>query len=129
MKFTTLSGALLLAASPALAQSNASGDAEAGEAVFNLGWEMDFWGRFRRGVESADAAYFASVTNQHDVQVLLAAQVASLYYGYKTTLQRIEIAQQNVKLQKRSFDITEKLYNEGQDSELDLQQEKHYFKK
>ncbi|WP_439134410.1 efflux transporter outer membrane subunit [Pseudomaricurvus sp.] len=98
-----------------------------GEAAFNLGWEMDFWGRFRRGVESADAAYFASVTNQHDVQVLLASQVASLYYGYKTTLQRIEIAQQNVQLQKRSFDITEQLYNEGQDSELDLQQAKSQY--
>lgn len=98
-----------------------------GEAAFNIGWEMDFWGRFRRGVESADAAYFASVTNQHDVQVLLAAQVASLYYSYKTTLQRIEIAQNNVTLQKRSFDITEKLYDEGQDSELDLQQAKSQY--
>lgn len=26
------------------------------QAGFNLGWELDFWGRFRRGVESADAA-------------------------------------------------------------------------
>lgn len=98
-----------------------------GEAAFSLGWEMDFWGRFRRAVESADAAYFASVTNQQDVQVLLAAQVASLYYSYKTTLKRIEIARNNVVLQKRSFDITEKLYNEGQDSELDLQQAKSQY--
>lgn len=91
-------------------------------ASFDIGWELDFWGRFRRGVESADAAYFASVTAQRDVQVLLAAQVASLYYGYKTTLQRIEIARHNEALQKRSFEITERLYHSGQDSELDLQQ-------
>lgn len=97
------------------------------QAAFNLGWEMDFWGRFRRGVESADAAYFASVTNQRDAQVLLAAQVASLYYGIKATMQRIEIAQNNLTLQQRSYDITEQLFREGQDSELDLQQAKSQY--
>lgn len=99
-----------------------SSELRTADASFDIGWEMDFWGRFRRGIESADAAYFASVTAQRDVQVLLASQVASLYYGYKTTLQRIEIARHNEKLQKRSFEITERLYQGGQDSELDLQQ-------
>ena len=102
-------------------------DFTSSEAAFNLGWEMDFWGRFRRGVESADAAYFASVTAQHDAQVLLAAQVASLYYGIKTTLQRIEIAQNNLALQQRSYEITEQLFDRGQDSELDLQQAKSQY--
>ncbi|UTF59927.1 efflux transporter outer membrane subunit [Gilvimarinus sp. DA14] len=97
------------------------------EAAFNIGWEMDFWGRFRRGVESADAAYFASLTSYRDAQVLLTSQVASLYYGIKTTLQRIEIAQNNLKLQQRSYDITEQLYEQGQDSELDLQQAKSQY--
>nr|WP_279537205.1 TolC family protein [Aestuariicella hydrocarbonica] len=98
-----------------------------GNASFDLGWELDFWGRFLRSIESADAAYFASITNQHDVQVLLAAQVARLYYGYKTTLQRIEIAQNNVALQQRSYQITEQLFQQGQGSELDLQQAKSQY--
>lgn len=97
-------------------------DFRTGDASFKLGWELDFWGRFRRGIESADAAYFASLANQRDAQVLLAAQVATLYYGYKTTLQRIEIARNNVDLQQRSLEITRKLFNSGQDSELDVQQ-------
>ncbi|WP_157497606.1 TolC family protein [Gilvimarinus chinensis] len=97
------------------------------QAAFNIGWEMDFWGRFRRGVESADAAYFASLSNYRDVQVILASQVASLYYGIKTTMQRIEIAQNNLKLQQRSYDITEQLFKQGQDSELDLQQAKSQY--
>ena len=29
----------------------------------DMGWELDFWGRFRRGIESANAAYFASITS------------------------------------------------------------------
>ncbi|MFC6633412.1 efflux transporter outer membrane subunit [Microbulbifer taiwanensis] len=123
---------------PQLQQINASGayvseyidggpsdghrDYRTGDAAFDIQWEMDFWGRFRRGIESADAAYFASVANQRDVQVLLMAQVAILYYGYKTTLQRIDIARDNVALQERSLEITRKLFESGQESELDLQQ-------
>ncbi len=92
------------------------------QAGFGLGWELDFWGRFRRSIESADAAFFASIANQQDVQVLLSAQTADVYYRYKTTQLRILVARENAELQRRSLEITEKLYTSGQDSELDLQQ-------
>ncbi|MDP5069641.1 MAG: TolC family protein, partial [Congregibacter sp.] len=86
------------------------------------GWELDFWGRFARGIESADAAFLASVANQRDLQVLLIAQTADIYYAYRTTQLRIAIAQKNASIQKRSFDITRQLFDSGQESELDLQQ-------
>ena len=89
---------------------------------FAFGWEIDFWGRFRRGLESADASFFASMSRYQDAQVLLAAQMADFYYAYLTTLKRIEIAQGNAEIQARSLDITNKLYISGQESELDLQQ-------
>ncbi len=94
---------------------------------FNLGWELDFWGRFRRGVESADAGYFNSIANQHDAQVLLAAQVAELYFGYRTTELRIKIARENATIQHRSYEIAERRYRSGADSELDLQQAKTQY--
>ncbi len=94
---------------------------------FNMGWELDFWGRFRRGVESADAAFFASVANQRDMQVLISAQVADLYYAYRTTEVRIAIAHKNAEIQKRSYQITEKLFENGEESELDLQQAKTQY--
>ena len=50
------------------------------QAGFNVGWELDFWGRFQRGIESADAAFFASISNQQDAQVLLASQLANAYF-------------------------------------------------
>lgn len=88
----------------------------------NVGWEIDFWGRFRRGVEAADAAFFGSVANQQDFQVLLIAQVVDLYYSYRVTLLRLSIARHNAEVQKQSFDITTQLFENGQESELDLQQ-------
>jgi len=96
-------------------------------AGFALGWELDFWGRFRRSIESADAAFFASVANQQDAQVLLAAEVASLYYTYRTTERRIRIARENADIQKRSYEITERVFKSGEQSELDLQQAKTQY--
>ncbi|MCB1774696.1 MAG: TolC family protein [Gammaproteobacteria bacterium] len=92
------------------------------QAGFAFGWELDFWGRFRRGVESADAAFFASIANQQDAQVLLNAQVADLYFTFRTLELRIGIARENAAIQKRSYDITQKVFRSGEASELDLQQ-------
>ncbi len=97
------------------------------QAGFNLAWELDFWGRFRRSIESADAAFFASIANQRDAQVILAAGVADLYYAYRLTEARIAIAKKNAKTQKRSFEITTKLFESGEESELDLQQAKTQY--
>ena len=117
------------------AASVTSGETGSGESdsfgdyglSFGIGWELDFWGKFRRSIESADAAFFASIANQQNVQVLLASQVANFYYGYLSTKRRIEIARQNAEIQKRSYEITEELFNSGQESELDLQQAKTQY--
>lgn len=89
---------------------------------FDVGWELDFWGRFSRAIESSDASYFAAQANYEDVLVLLRAQVADTYFSLRTTEARLRVAQENAKQQKRNFEITEKLFNSGQTAELDLQQ-------
>ena len=48
-------------------------------------WELDFWGKFRRGVESADAAYLASIATYDQVLVTLLGDVAATYIGIRTT--------------------------------------------
>ncbi|WP_286263734.1 efflux transporter outer membrane subunit [Thalassotalea atypica] len=97
------------------------------QAGFGLGWELDFWGKYQRSIEAADAAFFSSVANQQNMQVLLSAQVTDLYFVYRTIEHRIAIAKSNADIQQRSFEITEKIYQEGQESELDLQQAKAQY--
>ncbi|HWR79492.1 MAG TPA: TolC family protein, partial [Pseudomonas sp.] len=65
------------------------------QAGFNLGWELDFWGRFSRAIESADASYLASQANYQDVLVLLRAQVAQTYFALRTAEARLRIAKEN----------------------------------
>lgn len=96
-------------------------------AGFDIAWEMDFWGKYRRGIESADAAYFASVAQYDDVQVLVAAQAASLYGSIRTTELRLRIAHENAAIQKRSLEITERLFGSGNESELDVQQARSQY--
>jgi len=85
-------------------------------------WEIDFWGRFRRGIESSDAAYLASIAAYDQSSVLLSAQVVDTYTVIRATQEQLRIARENVVLQQRSYDIAEVLFENGSDSELDMQQ-------
>lgn len=89
----------------------------------NLGgqvaWELDFWGKFRRGVESADAAYLATIASYDDVLVTLIGDVASTYISIRTLQQQIAIARDNVVKQKQALALAQARYKGGATSELD----------
>lgn len=89
---------------------------------FDIAWEIDFWGRFSRAVEAADALYFASQANYADAMVLLRAQVADTYFSLRTVEARLDIAHENAQRQARSLQITERLFRHGEHDELDWQQ-------
>src|SRR5262249_43371418 len=66
---------------------------------FNVSWEIDFWGKIRRAVESADDAVEASVDDYDNVMVTLIGDVAAAYVQYRTFEQQIVYARLNVALQ------------------------------
>jgi len=80
---------------------------------FNLSWELDFWGRLRRAVESDAATLDASVENYDDVLVTLLGDVATNYVSYRTIEERIKYARNNVELQRRTLDIAEAQLSAG----------------
>ncbi|MBN2024459.1 MAG: efflux transporter outer membrane subunit [Pirellulales bacterium] len=89
---------------------------------FNLAWELDFWGRFRRAVEAADADLDASIEDYDQVVVTLLADVVSTYTEIRTLQQRIALARQNVALQREIWTIADARYRGQQVSELDVDQ-------
>ena len=111
-----------------LSESNANtaGSGDLSYWQYNLGanasWEIDFWGRFRRGVESADANLLASIANFDDTLILLTAQIAEVYVAIRTAEEQLRIARENLTLQERSFDIVDVLFRFGASNELDVQQ-------
>jgi len=91
-------------------------------AAFNVGWELDLWGKYRRAIESGSANLDASIASYDDILVILTAEVARSYVLYRTLEQRIEVARENVKIQKRSLEITQAQFQGGLVTDLDVQQ-------
>lgn len=89
---------------------------------FNISWEADVWGKFRRGIEAADANLAANMLNYDAVLVTLSGDIALLYNSIRTLEQRIAYTRENVKLQKNALQLARDRFEFGATSELDVQQ-------
>ena len=89
---------------------------------FNIAWEADVWGRFRRGIEAADANLAANMLNYDAVLVSLTGDVALTYTTIRTLEQQLTYTRQNVNLQRRALDLAQARFDLGAASELDVQQ-------
>jgi NodT family efflux transporter outer membrane factor (OMF) lipoprotein len=97
------------------------------EVDFSASWEIDFWGKYRRAIESAKASWLATLDDYDNALVSLTADVANSYILIKTIEKRIEIAQQNVTVQKESLKIVEVRFQYGTTTQLDLEQAKTFL--
>lgn len=94
------------------------------QGSFGLSWELDFWGRYRRAVEAADADLDASIYDFGDVVVTLIADVAATYIDIRTVQTRLELVKENVENQRETYNITEIGLRNGEYSDIDVQQAK-----
>jgi len=92
------------------------------EIGLSASWEIDFWGKFRRAIESADAALMASVADYDNVLVSLTASVATSYILIRTLEKRIDIARQNVETQTEALMLAEARFHGGTTSQRDVEQ-------
>ena len=89
---------------------------------FDAAWELDFWGKYRRGVEASEASLAASIAGYDNLLVMLTGEVAAAYVVVRTLEQQLGYVRDNVAIQKRSLAIAEARFEEGGTSELDVQQ-------
>lgn len=89
---------------------------------FDAIWELDFWGKYRRGVRSANASYLATVADYDDALVSLSAEVARTYVLVRTFEVLIDLATQNARVQEEGLQIAESRFRNGATSELDVAQ-------
>jgi NodT family efflux transporter outer membrane factor (OMF) lipoprotein len=88
----------------------------------SLDWELDFWGKFRRAIESADAAYLSSIASYDDTLVTLLGEVATTYIGIRTLQTQIAIAEDNIVKQKKALAIAKARFHGGVTTKLDVYQ-------
>ena len=90
--------------------------------ALDAAWELDFWGKFRRAVESGAWGVDAAMAGYDDLLVTLTAEVARVYLTLRTLEQRLFIAHENVAVQERSLQIARVLHEGGDVTELDVTQ-------
>jgi len=85
-------------------------------------WELDVFGRVRRGVEAATAELDASLEDYRDVLVSLLSEVALNYLELRALQERIAYAEANVRAQRETLQITIDRFEAGLVSRLDITQ-------
>ncbi len=93
-----------------------------GQVGFDAVWELDIWGRYRRGVRSARADFLAQTADYEDAIVSLNAEIARTYVLIRTFEVLIEQALANAALQEEALEIASARYRHGATSELDVAQ-------
>jgi NodT family efflux transporter outer membrane factor (OMF) lipoprotein len=89
---------------------------------FDASWEIDFWGRVRRNVESADATVTAGQESERDALVTAQAELARDYLQLRGTQRQIQITQQNLDTARQSLSLTQERASGGLTTDLDVAQ-------
>lgn len=94
-------------------------DLELYDAGFDAFWELDLFGRVRRGVEASRAQIGAAEASLRDAQVIVAAEITRTYFELRGAQQRLDVARRNVANQRSTYQLTAVRLEAGRGTELD----------
>ena len=83
-------------------------------------YEIDFWGKLRRQVESSEAKVQASVASYQTALLTLNGEVAQTYFLIRITDELLRILNANIDLRRAARDLTKARRRDGLSSDLDL---------
>jgi multidrug efflux system outer membrane protein len=89
------------------------------DAGFDAAWELDLFGRVRRGVEARSAEVGAAVATLADTQLSVTAEVARNYFELRGLQRQLEVARRNAENQQDTFDLTQARLDAGTGTDLD----------
>lgn len=87
---------------------------------FDVGWELDLWGRVRRSVEAADANVRLSEQDLRDAQLSLVSEVVRGYLELRGVQDQLRIANADVAASADLVELTQYRVKGGLVDELDL---------
>jgi len=89
-------------------------------SVFTLSYELDLWGRIRRGIESAEAEFVATAAEAENLKLSLTAELAANYFlvrGYDAELAALR---ETIGLREESTELIRLRFEAGAIPEVDL---------
>jgi len=94
-------------------------DAESYSASAQVSWELDLWGRVRRGVEASRAGAAASAADLQAMQVAIIGEVARSYVDLRGLQERLRVARENADNQQETLRLVDARFNAGRGTEFD----------
>ena len=92
------------------------------EAFLGASWEIDFWGKFRRASESAQAELFSTEEARRTVVLTLVSAVALTYIEIRALDKQLEITRRTAETRRETLELFQRRFDEGIISEVDLVQ-------
>lgn len=89
---------------------------------FDASWEIDIWGAGRRLNEQSMAQLQEALYNLQNIKVMIAAETANTYFSLKTSVEQLQIAKNNLKLQQEIYKTVKEKYASGLADETALNQ-------
>jgi len=93
-----------------------------GKVTANAAWDLDFWGKYRRGTEAARASLLAEDWARQEVNATLVANIAAGYFQLRELDLELEISQKALASRKESLELTKTLEEHGISTILDVRQ-------
>jgi outer membrane protein, multidrug efflux system len=93
-----------------------------GRVGVSAGWDLDFWGKYRRATEAARAELLASEWARQEVNATLVANVAGAYFQLRELDLELDISKRALASRNESLDLTKTLEEHGINSILDVRQ-------
>jgi multidrug efflux system outer membrane protein len=100
--------------------NNGGGERDLYQAGFDAIWELDVFGGIRRSVEAATADIQSAEANLQNTLITLYGEVARNYIELRGFQRQIEIAEDNVRAQRETLELTQTRYKAGLTSDLDV---------
>jgi outer membrane protein, multidrug efflux system len=91
-------------------------------AGIGVAWELDFWGRYRRGTEAAQAQLLATEEARYAVMATLVADVGRAYLSLRALDLTLEISRRTVASRVQSLDLVNARLEGGVAGILDVRQ-------
>jgi outer membrane protein, multidrug efflux system len=90
---------------------------------FTVNYEVDLFGRRRRSIEAAEAAYQANAADLENVRLLVTSQLAGDYFSLRQLDSEVEILTRTVAALRRGLELVISRHQGGVASGLDVAQE------
>ena len=97
-------------------------EVNAGRLSLSAIWDLDFWGKYRRATQAAQAQMLATEWGQRAVISSVVASVATAYFQLRALDSQFAIAKETLSTRQDSLKLTEVLEKHGSASRLDVTQ-------